>query len=191
MSAEKWGITRADALALMERKLTADNLRKHSLAAEAIMRELAMRFGEDPDLWGLAGLLHDLDYNETRENMKQHGLVTEELLSGLGVSREVIDAIKFHNAEHLGMLPTSAIHFAIGAAETITGLIVATTLVYPEKKLEAVKSKSVLKRMKEKEFAKAVSRDRIRLCENMGIPLPEFVDISLKAMCGISDRLGL
>jgi len=191
MTSEVWGISRENAVELMERQLTADNLRKHSLAAEAIMRELARRFGEDPDLWGLAGLLHDLDYNETREDMGQHGLVTQAILSPLGVSQEVIDAIKFHNAEHLGLQPTRPIHFAISAAETITGLIVATTLVYPDKKLEAVKPKSVLKRMKEKEFARAVSRERIRLCENIGIPLPEFVEISLKAMRGISDGLGL
>ncbi len=187
----KYGITRDRAVALMEQRLQADNLRKHSLAAEAIMRELALRFNEDPDLWGIAGLLHDLDYNETRDNMSQHGLVTEQILSQLGVSPEIIEAIKFHNNDHLGMTPAKPIHFAISAAETITGLIVATTLVYPEKKLAAVKAKSVLKRMKEKEFARAVSRDRIRLCENIGIPLPEFVEISVKAMCGISDQLGL
>lgn len=191
MTGEMWGISRMAAVELMERQLTADNLRKHSLAAEAIMRELAPKFGEDPDLWGLAGLLHDLDYNETREDMEQHGLVTQQMLSRLGVRQEVIDAIKFHNAEHLGLQPTQPIHFAISAAETVTGLIVATTLVYPEKRLAAVKPKSVLKRMKEKEFARAVSRERIRLCENIGIPLPEFVDISLNAMRGISDVLGL
>jgi putative nucleotidyltransferase with HDIG domain len=191
MTDSKWGITRQQALALMEERLQAENLRKHSLAAEAIMRELALRFNEDPDLWGIAGLLHDLDYNETRDNMSQHGLITERILSQLGVSPEITEAIKFHNSDHLGMAPTKPIHFAISAAETITGLIVATTLVYPEKKLAAVRPKSVLKRMKEKEFARAVSRDRIRQCEHIGIPLPEFVEISLKAMRGISDQLGL
>ncbi len=191
MTTAKYGITRQQAVELMEERLQAENLRKHSLAAEAIMRELALRFNEDPDLWGIAGLLHDLDYNETRDNMSQHGLITEKILSQLGVSPEITEAIKFHNNDHLGMTPAKPIHFAISAAETITGLIVATTLVYPEKKLAAVKPKSVLKRMKEKEFARAVSRDRIRQCENIGIPLPEFVEISLKAMRGISDQLGL
>jgi len=187
----KWGITRDEAVVLMKDRLRAENLRKHSLAAEAIMRELAVKFGEDPDLWGIAGLLHDLDYNETRDDMTQHGLVTEGILSELGVSSEIIEAVKFHNNDHLDMKPSKPIHFAISAAETITGLIVATTLVYPEKKLTAVKEKSILKRMKQKEFARAVSRDRIRLCEKIGIPLPEFVEISLRAMRGISDQLGL
>ncbi len=191
MTDSKWGITRDEALSLMEQRLQAENLRKHSLAAEAIMRALALKFGEDPDLWGIAGLLHDLDYNETRDNMTQHGLVTEGILLGLGVNSEITEAIKFHNSDHLGLEPSKPIHHAISAAETITGLIVATTLVYPEKKLAVVKEKSVLKRMKEKEFARAVSRDRIRLCEKIGIPLPEFVQISLKAMRGISDQLGL
>lgn len=191
MTDSKWGITREDAVSLMEERLHAENLRKHSLASEAIMRELSIKFGEDPDLWGIAGLLHDLDYNETRDNMTQHGLVTESILLGLGVSSEITEAIKFHNSDHLGLKPSKPIHFAISAAETITGLIVATTLVYPDKKLASVKEKSVLKRMKEKEFARAVSRDRIKLCEEIGISLSEFVKISLKAMSRISDRLGL
>jgi uncharacterized protein len=191
MSTEKWGISREDALNLMEQFLEADNLRKHSLATEAIMRALATRFNEDPEMWGISGLLHDLDYNETRDAIDQHGLVTERVLAEKGVHPDIIETIKFHNAEHLGLTPSRPIHFALSAAETITGMIVATTLVYPDKKLASVKSKSVTKRMKAKEFARAVSRDRILLCEKMNIPLDEFITISIEAMQGISGRLGL
>lgn len=193
MCTEKWGISREDALNLMEQFLDADNLRKHSLATEAIMRALAARFNEDPEMWGIAGLLHDLDYNETRETIDQHTLVTEQILSEKGVHPDIIEAIKFHNAEHLRLTPSKPIHVALSAAETVTGMIVATTLVYPDKKLSSVQSKSVKKRMKAKEFARAVSRERILLCENekMNIPLDEFITISIKAMQGISDRLGL
>ncbi|MCX5861214.1 MAG: HDIG domain-containing metalloprotein [Desulfomonile sp.] len=191
MGTGKWGITRQAAMDLMEQSLEAENLRKHSEATEAIMRALAPRFNEDPEMWGIAGLLHDLDYNETREAIDRHGLVTEKILADKGVHPDVIEAIKFHNAEHLGLTATKPIHFALSAAETITGMIVTTTLVYPDKKLASVKSKSVGKRMKEKEFARAVNRDRILLCEKIDIPLDEFISISIEAMKKISDRLGL
>jgi len=187
----EWGISREQAVALMEEYLQADNMRKHSLASEAIMRALAERFGEDPDKWGLVGLLHDLDYTETRDQMDQHTLVTERVLKDHGVDPEITDAIKYHNAENLGLQRSQPIHFALTAAETITGMIVATTLVYPDKKVASVKPKSVKKRMKAKEFARSVNRDHIRLCEKTGVPLDEFIIISLEAMRGISDRLGL
>ena len=191
MGTEEWGISREQAVALMEEYLEAENMRKHCLASEAIMRALAERFGEHPDKWGLVGLLHDLDYAETRDRMDQHTLVTERVLKDHGVNPEIVDPIKYHNAENLGLQRTQPIHFALTAAETITGMIVATTLVYPDKKVASVKPKSVKKRMKAKEFARSVNRDHIRLCEKMGIPLDEFINISLEAMRGISDRLGL
>ena len=175
----------------METYLGADNIRKHSLASEAIMRALASRLGEDPDMWGLVGLLHDLDYNETREQMHRHALDTQRILLERGVHPDIPNAIKYHNAENLGLTRQEPIHFALTAAETITGMIVATALVYPDKKLASVKPKSVRKRMKAKEFARAVNRDHIRLCEEIGIPLDDFIVLSLEAMRGISDRLGL
>lgn len=191
MERQNWGITREQAVELMERHLEADGIRKHSLAAEAIMRALAPRFGADPEMWGLVGLLHDIDYDETKDRIEQHTLVTEKILLEKGVHPDIADAIKYHNAENLGLVRSKPIHFAITAAETITGLIVATTLVYPDKKIASVKPNSVTKRMKAKEFARAVRREHIRMCEDMGIPLEEFVRISLGAMSEISDRLGL
>jgi len=175
----------------MEEYLDTESMRKHSLASEAIMRALAPRFGADRDLWGLVGLLHDLDYNHTRDEMSRHGLVTESILRERGVALAVCEAIKFHNAENLGLTRNEAIHFALTAAETITGMIVATTLVYPDKRIASVKPGSVKKRMKAKEFARSVNRDHIRLCEEIGIPLDEFIAISIEAMNGISEELGL
>ena len=185
------GITREDALKLMEQCLEAENMRRHSIASEAIMRALAPKFDADEEMWGLVGLLHDLDYNETKDHMERHGLETEKILLEHGVDPTIPDAIKRHNAENLGLERTEPIHFALTAAETITGMIVATTLVYPDKKIVSVKPKSVKKRMKAKEFARSVNRDHIRLCEEIGIPLDEFIVISLKAMEGIGERLGL
>ncbi|MFZ5867172.1 MAG: HDIG domain-containing metalloprotein [Thermodesulfobacteriota bacterium] len=191
MKSEQWGISREQALELMEQHLDTESIRKHCLASEAIMRALAPRFSEDPELWGLVGLLHDLDYNETRDRMEQHTIMTGKILRDLGVHEHVIEAIQSHNAENLGISRSKPIHFALTAAETITGLIVATALVYPDKKLASVKAKSLRKRMKEKEFARSVNRDHIRLCEQLGLPLDDFIEVSLDAMRGISDRLGL
>lgn len=191
MENHTWGITHQEAVELMERYLEADGMRKHSLASEAIMRALAPRFEADPEMWGLVGLLHDIDYNQTKDRIDQHTLLTEKILVEQGVHPDVADAIKYHNAENLGLVRSKPIHYAITAAETITGLIVATALVYPDKKIASVKPKSVTKRMKAKEFARAVRREHIRMCEEMGIPLEEFVQISLDAMRGISDQLGL
>jgi putative nucleotidyltransferase with HDIG domain len=185
------GISRAQALELMRQYLPQDAMQKHCLAAEAIMRALARRLGAHEDVWGIAGLLHDLDYNETRECMSRHGLETERILKGLNVAPEIVQAIKAHNADNLGFARTMQFEHALVCAECITGLIVATTLVYPEKKIAAVKSSSILKRMKQKEFARSVNRDYIRECEMIGIPLEEFAALSLSAMTQTAPELGL
>ncbi len=179
------------ALTLLKSHIQQDNLIKHCLAAEAVMRHLARRLGYDEDMWGLAGLLHDLDYNATKDDMARHGLHTAEVLEGLGVSPEIIAAIKAHNAEHLGLARQTPIDFALTAGETVTGLIVAVALVYPDKRLRSVKPSSVAKRMKEAHFARTVNREHIMLCERLGLSLPEFVEISLKAMAAIDSELGL
>ncbi len=185
------GIGRARALELMRQYLPQDAMQKHCLAAEAIMRALARRLGANEDVWGMAGLLHDLDYNETRECMSRHGLETELILTGFNVAPEIVQAIKAHNADNLGFARTTQFEHALVCAECITGLIVATTLVYPEKKISAVKSSSILKRMKQKEFARSVNRGYIRECEMIGIPLEEFAGLSLSAMTQIAPQLGL
>jgi len=185
------GITRDEALHLMKEYLKVENLQKHSLATEIIMRALARKRDEDEELWGIVGLLHDLDYEETKDDMPRHTLRTEEILKRKGVCKEITEAIKGHNADTLGYKRERPIEHALTCAECITGMIVATTLVYPDKKLSSVKSKSIIKRMKQKEFARSVNRDYIRECEKIGIPLEEFAELSLKAMQEISNELGL
>jgi putative nucleotidyltransferase with HDIG domain len=181
----------AAARALMEEHLAEDNLRKHSLASAAVLGALARRLGQDEETWAVAGMLHDLDYNQTAQDMARHGLVSAELLADKGLPEEVLTAIKAHNAENLGLTRQTPLDFALTCGETITGLVVATTLVYPDKKLASVKPKSVTKRMKEKSFAASVNRDHIRLCEELDIPLSEFAALAVEAMRGISDDLGL
>ncbi|MBU2547107.1 MAG: HDIG domain-containing protein [Proteobacteria bacterium] len=182
---------RAEALALMESRLEANNLRKHCLASEAIMRALARRLGHDENLWGLAGLLHDLDYDQTKDDPGRHGLITEQILADRDLPSEVVEAIKRHNAEALGIERKTPLDLALTAAETMTGMVVAATLVYPDRKVKSVKPKSIVKRMKEKQFARGARREHILLCEELGVPLTEFAALSLSAMSEIDDELGL
>jgi putative nucleotidyltransferase with HDIG domain len=184
-------VDREQALSLLREHCKEEVLIKHSMATEAVMQALAKRLGHDPDQWGIAGLLHDLDYDETKEDPPRHTMRTEEILRDKGMEAEIIEAIKAHNAEALGMEREKPFHFAITCAESITGLIVATTLVYPDKKIASVKPSSIVKRMKEKGFARTVRRDAIRECEKLGLGLDEFAELSLKAMQGISAQLGL
>jgi predicted hydrolase (HD superfamily) len=113
------------------------------------------------------------------------------MLTEMGVDPEIVEAIHLHNEIAADKSRSKPFHHALAAGETITGLIIATTLVYPDKKLLSVKPKSIVKRMKEKAFAASVNRDIIRECEIIGIPLPEFAELSLKAMQGIHEELGL
>lgn len=184
-------IDREKAMDLLRSKTSTDWLIKHCLASEAIMRRLARRLGKDEDLWGLTGLLHDLDFELTKNDPAAHTLKTAAWLREEGFPEEALHAIKAHNGEYVGVERKSEMDFGLSCAETITGLIVAAALVRPDKRLEGVKRKSIMKRMKEKAFARNVDRDNIRQCEKIGIPLEEFIDLSLDAMKGISDQLGL
>ena len=132
------GITREQAMGLLETYLENPRLISHCVATEAIMRSLAKKYAEDETIWGLAGLLHDLDYQITGEDSATHGLETEKILSEKNVLPQILDNIKKHNAEGLGLERTTRFEYALTCAETITGLIVATALVYPNKKLASV-----------------------------------------------------
>jgi len=181
-------MTRDEALKLVNEKVSNKNLRKHMLATEAVMRRLARHFGEDEELWGLAGLLHDLDYDQTKDDFPRHGLVTAEMLSDTDVPEEAIYAIK----SHPGHFPRkSLLDKALYAADPITGLIVAAALMYPTKKLKNVDVDFVLHRFKEKRFAAGANRDQIKSCEEFGVSLRDFVSLALEAMQGIDEALGL
>ncbi len=188
---EDAGISREHAVRLMEASLQGESLRKHSYATEAVLRALAERLNENLETWGIAGLLHDLDYEETKDQPNRHGLVTAQRLTEVGVHPAIIEAIKAHNAEALGIERNTPMGIALTCGECMTGMVIATTLVYPDKKITSVKPSSILKRMKQKEFARNVNRDLIRKCQDLHIPLEEFAELSLKAMAGIADVLGL
>lgn len=183
---------RGNALGLLGEYVKNENMLKHCLASEAVMRALARELGQDEAKWALAGLLHDLDVELTDADLAVHGRETVRILKEHGIDPEIVDAIRLHNEEAFpGERRSTIFQHALAAGETVTGLITATALVYPDKKLSSVKASSVVKRMKEKAFARSVNRDIILECEKLGMDLPRFVELSLAAMRGISDDLGL
>ena len=184
-------INREKAITLLDKYIENGNMRKHCLASEAVMRGIARKLGEDEERWGLAGLLHDIDVEITDADPKRHGNEAVPILKEAGFDDEFITAIRLHNEEATDIPRTTVFQHALAAGETITGLITATTLVYPDKKLASVKPKSITKRMKEKHFAASVKRENILECEKIGIPMAEFAVLALEAMRGISDDLGL
>jgi putative nucleotidyltransferase with HDIG domain len=180
-------IPRQQALDLLHQYIKNDRMIRHSLASEAVLRALACRLGRDEEKWGLAGLLHDLDVETTNADPKVHGLETARILSEMGIDEDVVEAIKLHNEMATDIPRTTEFHHALAAGETITGLITATSLVYPDKRVSSVKPKSVVKRMKEKAFAASVKRENILECELIGIPMDEFAELSIEAMSAIEE----
>jgi len=184
-------LPREEALVLLKKYVKNDKMIAHSLASEAVMRALAVHLGHNPESWALSGLLHDLDVEETNADPYTHGPVAAKWLAEMGVDADITDAIGMHNEAATGKERSTEFQHALAAGETITGLIMATALVYPDKKLASVKTKSVVKRMKEKAFAASVKRENIMECEKIGIPIDEFAAISIAAMTDISEAIGL
>lgn len=183
-------ITREEALAFLKKYIRNENLIKHSLAVEAIMRSLAKKLGRDEDIWGLTGLLHDLDYEYTQDNPMEHGLITCEMLKGL-VPEDILDAIRAHNYRYTSQTPTRTLEKALIAADAVSGLIIAAALVMPSKKLSDVGVDTLMKKFDDKSFARGVDRRKISICYDLGIPLKEFLDISLKSLQSIASCLDL
>ncbi|GAW93198.1 HDIG domain-containing metalloprotein [Calderihabitans maritimus] len=183
-------MTRDQAWELLKRHLKNKNLRKHCLAVEAVMRRLAKHFGEDEELWGLAGLLHDIDYEDTKDNPERHSQVGADLLAEEGLPEEVVYAVRAHNHYH-GLPLKSLMDKALYATDPLTGLIVAAALIHPEKKLAAIDVPFLINRYKEKSFARGADRETIDYCSEMGLSLEKFMELGLEAMRGISNELGL
>ena len=173
-------------------------VRKHCRASEQIMRGLAKHFGQDEEQWGIVGLLHDIDFDKTRDNPISHCVLAISILKDAGVSSEAIDIICSHawgsqcgGGNVADKKRTRNIEHALVAAETVTGLIYAAALMNPEKKLANVKVKSLKKKYKSKAFARNCNREFIAEIENTGLELNGFFDIAIQAMQEISDELGL
>lgn len=183
-------MNREEALQVLKKNLKNKNLVNHCIAAEIVMKRLARHFGEDEGKWGLAGLLHDIDYDDTKDKPELHSLEGAKMLAEMGLPQEVIYAVKVHNARH-GLPRQSLMDKALYATDPTTGLIVAGALIKPEKKLAAIDVPFLVNRMKEKSFAKGANREQIRACTEMGLTLEEFLDLSLEAMQGAASELGL
>jgi len=179
---------RSRALELVKEHIKTKNLVKHVLAVEAVMKALARKLGEDEELWGLAGLLHDLDYEYTKDDPARHGYMTLELLKDENIPEEVKKAVLAHAGHKERELP---IEKAIYAADPVTGFIVAGALIRKEKKLEVLDVPFLLRRFKEKAFARGASREQISSCQELGLTLEEFLGLSLDAMKRIASELGL
>jgi len=183
-------IARDAALALVNERIPNRNLVNHCVATEIIMEALARRFGlseGDIERWSLAGLLHDLDYAETADDRERHGLITVELLG-----EEVDDEMRHAILAHADKAPCeSDFDRALYAADPTTGFIVAAALVRPDKSLEAVEVRSLLKRWKEKAFARGASREQMAVCEDIGLSREEFLALALGAMQARAGEIGL
>jgi len=183
-------LNREDALKLLTDKLKRENMVKHCLAVEAIMKEMAAELGGDQEVWGLVGLLHDIDFDETSKDPKRHGILAVEYLKGL-LPEDALRAIASHNFENTGIKPESVMEKALIVADALSGLIVACALVMPNKKLSEVRIETIEKKFKAKDFARGVSRERILLCREIGMDERKAFEIGLRGMLKIAEQLGL
>jgi len=180
-----------EALLMLNDKVKTPNLIKHCLACGAAMKELAKYFKEDEEKWEITGLLHDIDYEETKDNPEKHSLIGAEYLEKQGIDQEIVEAVKTHNEIH-GIVPKTKMAKALFCTDPLTGLIVATTLVLPSKKINEVTTDNILNRFKENGFAKGANRGIIKQCESLlGLSLERFVDLVLHGMQKIDKNLGL
>jgi putative nucleotidyltransferase with HDIG domain len=187
--------SRDDAHAIMCEYTASDSLRKHMYAVEAAMRAYAAKFGEDVERWGLAGLLHDFDYerwpNADHHPDREHPAEGVRLLRARGYPADVLEAILGH-ATYSGVPRVSRMAKTLFAVDELTGLITATALVRPSRSLHDVDARSVRKKMKDKAFARGVNReDVIEGAADLGIDLDEHIQFVVDAMRANADRLGL
>lgn len=179
---------REEALELLKKHLKNKNLVKHSLAVEACMKAMASRLNKDVEKWGLAGILHDLDYEITEKSPELHTTETVKILKEIGIEPDIINTIQ----AHAGKVPCqSEMEWAIFSIDPLTGLVIAATLMHPSKKLKEVDLGFVKRRYKEKSFARGARREDIEQIKNIGMDLDEFISICLEAMQGIDKELGL
>lgn len=187
--------SRDTALALVHEYTASDSLRKHMLAVESAMRVYAERHGEDVERWGLAGLIHDFDYerypNDAHSATNEHPAEGVRILRALGWPDDILDAILGH-AQYSGVPRVSLMSKTLFAVDELTGLITATALVRPSRSVHEVETKSVRKKMKDKAFARGVSReDVIQGAEALGVDLDEHIALVIGAMQRSAVPLGL
>jgi predicted hydrolase (HD superfamily) len=187
--------SREETLALVHEYTASDSLRKHMLAVEAAMRAYAARFGEDPERWGLTGLVHDFDYerfpNPSHSPTEEHPAEGVRILRARGWPEDMLEAILGHG-DYTGVPRASRLAKALYAVDELTGLITATALVRPSRSVHEVDARSVRKKMKDKAFARGVNReDVVAGAADLGVDLDEHIDFVIGAMRGSAEALGL
>lgn len=187
--------SRGEALALMHEYTASESLRKHMLAVEAAMRAYAVAGGEDPERWGLAGLIHDFDYerypNASRSPVNEHPSWGVRFLRERGWPDDILQAILGH-AVYTGVTRETAMAKTLFAVDELTGLVTATALVRPSKSIHEVDAKSVRKKMKDKAFARGVSREDVVLgAQELGVDLDNHITFVIAALQSSADVLGL
>lgn len=190
------GLNYNQALELVDKYISDPITKLHLKESEAIMRALAKKLGENEEDWGIIGLLHDIDWNLVKGNESEHCILAQSILQEAGATDFLIESIISHGYSNelipklLDKQRSTVLQYCLVAAETLTGLIVATTLIQPDKKLASVSLSSLQKKFKNTAFAARCNRDLIRECEKAGIALDDFLQIGLSALQGISDELG-
>jgi len=183
-------LNRKQAMELLLSRVQEDNLIKHCISTEAVMRRLSLKLGHDQHVWSLTGLLHDLDYTVTQKDPSRHGLESANMLQE-HLPPEAIRAIVAHASElNSAPKPSAALDYALRCAETVTGLITAAALVRPER-LDGMKPNSLKKKMKDKAFAASVNRDIIKEHEKLGLDQNEFFELAIEAMQEVAGDIGL
>jgi predicted hydrolase (HD superfamily) len=187
--------SREETLALVHEYTASDSLRKHMLSVEAAMRAYATRFGEDPERWGLTGLVHDFDYerfpNAAHSPTEEHPAEGVRILRARGWPEDILEAILGHG-DYTGVPRQSLLAKSLYAVDELTGLVTATALVRPSRSVHEVDARSVRKKMKDKAFARGVNREEVVAgAADLGVDLDEHIDFVIGAMRGSADALGL
>lgn len=194
---ENLNLTFQQAKDLVDKYILDSVTKFHLRETEVFMRALAKRLDNDEEAWGIIGLLHDIDWGLTKDNPSEHCIKSQEILKGVGASDFLVETISSHGYG-LKEIPklseksrSTNLQYCLAAAETLTGLIVASAFVQPDRKLQSVTLDSLKKKFKSKSFAAKCNRDIILECEKVGISLEEFLQIGLSSLQGIAEEIGL
>jgi len=183
-------ISRQEALVLLKKYLREEENIRYSFAVEAIMREIAIQLDKDEELWGVTGLLHNLDYEYTIREPEKRGNLTSQLIAGI-LPEKIVNAIKAINYMHTDYIPTTTLDKMLIASETVVGLIMAIARSIPSQKISDIDLELLITKYKDSEFAARYNRSRIQLCTDAEMEISSFLNLSLNTLKNISDDLGL
>ena len=183
-------LSREEAFALIKKYIKDENLIKNSIITEAILREIAKKIGKDEELWGLTGLLHNIDYDYTRDYPEKRGILSADLLENL-LPESSINAIKANNYMHTDYIPITSLDKSLISAAEVTGFIITVVKSMPSKKLSDVDVNTLISKFNDPNFGTRFNRNKIKLCEDVGLDLERYFNLTLSTLKHFSDKLGL